>query len=123
MAGVRCRAQGEEFRGEDPDPAAVTVLRGADQSVPPEPGQRAVDGDAGDSEEVGEFALTAGERDVAVGSVPAQSVQEPGREAGLARVRGGAGGAGGVLEVDPDYRSTPGVEVSAIRAWAPIVGA
>ncbi|MFF7645881.1 YciI family protein [Streptomyces canus] len=28
-----------------------------------------------------------------------------------------------ILEADPYYRSTPGVEVSAIRAWAPIVGA
>ena len=71
MAGVLRRAQGEEFRGEHPDPA-VAVLRGADESVPPEPGQRAVDRDAGDSEQVGEFALTAGKGDVAVGSVPAQ---------------------------------------------------
>jgi hypothetical protein len=90
VAGVRCRAQGEEFRGEHPDPAAA-VLRGADDSVPPEPGQRTADRDTGDSEQVGEFALTAGEGDVAVGSVPGEAVQQPGCEAGLAGERGRVG--------------------------------
>lgn len=90
MAGVLRRAQGEEFRGEHTDPAAA-VLRGADESVPPEPGQGTVDRDAGDAEQVGEFALTAGEGDMAVGSVPAESVQQPGREAGLAGEGGRVG--------------------------------